>query len=37
MEQFEDLRRRLFGKLKHEFSAYRGVRQNVVAKTPDAK
>jgi hypothetical protein len=25
MEQFEDLRRRLFGKLKHEFSAYRGV------------
>ncbi|MGC3956642.1 MAG: terminase family protein [Verrucomicrobiota bacterium] len=25
LEQFEDLRRRLFGKLKHEFSAYRGV------------
>jgi hypothetical protein len=25
IEQFEDLRRRLFGKLKHEFSAYRGV------------
>ena len=25
MENFEDLRRRLFGKLKHEFSAYRGV------------
>jgi phage terminase large subunit len=25
MENFEDLRQRLFGKLKHEFSAYRGV------------
>ena len=25
MENFEDLRRRLFGKLKHEFSAYRGL------------
>src|SRR5499427_1969680 len=25
MEHFEDLRRRLFGGLKHEFSAYRGV------------
>lgn len=25
IEQFEDLRRRLFGKLQHEFSAYRGV------------
>jgi phage terminase large subunit len=25
MENFEDLRRRLFGGLKHEFSAYRGV------------
>ena len=25
MEHFEDLRRRLFGRLKHEFSAYRGV------------
>jgi terminase large subunit-like protein len=25
MEHFEDLRRRLFGKLEHEFSAYRGV------------
>jgi hypothetical protein len=25
LEQFEDLRRRLFGRLKHEFSAYRGV------------
>src|SRR6476660_9296052 len=25
MENFEDLRRRLFGKLPHEFSAYRGV------------
>lgn len=25
MENFEDLRKRLFGKLKHEFSAYRGV------------
>ena len=25
MEHFEDLRRRLFGDLKHEFSAYRGV------------
>ncbi len=25
MENFEDLRRRLFGKLKHEFSASRGV------------
>src|SRR5512136_2816637 len=25
MEHFEDLRRRLFGKLKHEFSGYRGV------------
>lgn len=25
MENFEDLRRRLFGKLTHEFSAYRGV------------
>src|SRR5688572_20721537 len=25
MENFEDLRRRLFGNLKHEFSAYRGV------------
>ena len=25
IEQFEDLRRRLFGKLKHDFSAYRGV------------
>jgi hypothetical protein len=25
MEHFEDLRRRLFGKLPHEFSAYRGV------------
>jgi len=25
MEHFEDLRRRLFGALKHEFSAYRGV------------
>jgi phage terminase large subunit len=25
MEHFEDLRRRLFGTLKHEFSAYRGV------------
>ncbi|MBI3852573.1 MAG: hypothetical protein HY298_20135 [Verrucomicrobia bacterium] len=25
MENFEDLRRRLFGKLRHEFSAYRGV------------
>jgi hypothetical protein len=25
IEQFEDLRRRLFGRLKHEFSAYRGV------------
>ena len=25
IEQFEDLRRRLFGKLKNEFSAYRGV------------
>jgi hypothetical protein len=24
-EHFEDLRRRLFGKLKHEFSAYRGI------------
>ena len=26
MENFEDLRRRLFGGLRHEFSAYRGVR-----------
>ena len=25
LEQFEDLRRRVFGKLKHEFSAFRGV------------
>jgi hypothetical protein len=25
LEQFEDLRRRLFGRLKHEFSAHRGV------------
>src|SRR5687768_4721750 len=25
MENFEDLRRRLFAKLPHEFSAYRGV------------
>ena len=25
MEHFEDLRRRLFGGLKHDFSAYRGV------------
>ena len=25
MENFEDLRKRLFGKLKHEFSSYRGV------------
>ena len=25
MENFEDLRRRLFGRLRHEFSAYRGV------------
>src|ERR1051326_1815342 len=25
MEHFEDLRRRLFGGLKHEFSRYRGV------------
>jgi len=25
MEHFEDLRQRLFSKLKHEFSAYRGV------------
>ena len=25
MENFEDLRRRLFGKLTHDFSAYRGV------------
>ena len=25
MENFEDLRQRLFGKLRHEFSAYRGV------------
>jgi phage terminase large subunit len=25
MENFEDLRRRLFGRLTHEFSAYRGV------------
>src|ERR1043166_8116398 len=25
MEHFEDLRQRLFGKLKHEFSGYRGV------------
>lgn len=25
MENFEDLRRRLFGRLPHEFSAYRGV------------
>jgi phage terminase large subunit len=25
MEHFEDLRRRLFGTLRHEFSAYRGV------------
>ena len=25
IEQFEDLRRRLFGRLKHDFSAYRGV------------
>ncbi|MFN7139279.1 MAG: hypothetical protein ACK4UN_08070 [Limisphaerales bacterium] len=25
MENFEDLRKRLFGNLKHEFSAYRGV------------
>src|SRR5688500_3218077 len=25
MENFEDLRRRLFGKLPHEFTAYRGV------------
>jgi hypothetical protein len=25
MEHFEDLRQRLFGKLKHEFSAYRGI------------
>jgi phage terminase large subunit len=25
MENFEDLRRRIFGKLPHEFSAYRGV------------
>src|SRR5689334_23529433 len=25
MEHFEDLRRRLFGKLSHEFSAYRGI------------
>ncbi|MBI5385075.1 MAG: hypothetical protein HZA90_10355 [Verrucomicrobia bacterium] len=25
MENFEDLRRRLFGKLRHEFSAYRGL------------
>src|SRR6478736_6640459 len=25
MEHFEDLRQRLFGELKHEFSAYRGV------------
>jgi phage terminase large subunit len=25
MENFEDLRRRLFGQLRHEFSAYRGV------------
>src|SRR3954447_10748454 len=25
MEHFEDLRRRLFGGVKHEFSAYRGV------------
>jgi len=25
MENFEDLRRRIFGKLSHEFSAYRGV------------
>jgi phage terminase large subunit len=25
MENFEDLRRRLFGALKHEFSAYRGI------------
>ena len=25
LEQFEDLRRRVFGKLKHDFSAFRGV------------
>jgi hypothetical protein len=25
MEHFEDLRQRLFGRLKHEFSAYRGI------------
>ena len=25
MENFEDLRKRLFGRLPHEFSAYRGV------------
>src|SRR3974377_2619971 len=25
MEHFEDLRRRLFGKLRHEFSGYRGL------------
>ena len=25
MENFEDLRRRLFGKLRHQFSAYRGI------------
>ena len=25
MENFEDLRQRLFGKLRHEFSAYRGL------------
>jgi hypothetical protein len=25
LEHFEDLRRRLFGKLKHEFSAFRGI------------
>ena len=25
LEQFEDLRRRVFGRLKHEFSGFRGV------------